>query len=105
MPIEDVACNTTLAVMSATVIQLFPLTRKGGGSRQVSDFPAILREIRTAVAYASPEEVFSAGIEAARIAAAFPASGVAIEDIRQELVRAAILQRIPIEISAPPATP
>jgi hypothetical protein len=67
----------------------------------MSEFPAILREIRSAVAFASREEVFSAGLEATRIAAAFPASGVALEDLRQELIRAAILQRIPMEISAP----
>ncbi len=70
----------------------------------MSEFPAILREIQAAVATASPEEVFSAGIEAARIASAFPASGVAAEDIRQALIRAAILRRIPIETSAPFAT-
>jgi len=70
----------------------------------MSEFPAILREIRAAIAFASREEVLSAGLEATRIAAFFPASGVAIEDIRQELIRAAILQRIPIEMSAPLAT-
>src|SRR5262249_14097740 len=94
--------------MSATIIQLFP-SHAGlkasppmpRGSRTVSEFPAILREIRTAVASASPDEVFSAGREAARIASAFPASGVAPEDIRQALIRAAILRRIPMETSAP----
>jgi hypothetical protein len=87
--------------MSAIIIQLFPVTPRGRGSRHVSEFPAILREIEAAVCFASREEVLSAGLEAARIAAAFPASGVAIEDIRQELIRAAILERIPLEISAP----
>ena len=67
----------------------------------MSDFPAILREIHAAVAGASREEVFSAGREASRIASAFPASGVAPEDIRQALIRAAILRRIPMETSAP----
>jgi hypothetical protein len=70
----------------------------------MSEFPAILREIRAAVAFASREEVFSAGLEAARIAGSFPASGVAIEDIREELIRTAILRRIPMEMSAPSAT-
>jgi len=87
--------------MSATIIHLFPSTLRGRGSRHVSEFPAILREIRAAVSFASREEVLSAGLEAARIAAAFPASGVAVEDIRQELIRAAIRQRIPLETSAP----
>jgi hypothetical protein len=87
--------------MSATIIQLFPFTSKGSGSRHMSEFPAILREVRAVVAAASPEEVFSAGLEATRIAASFPASGVALEDIRQELIRAAIQRRLPMETNAP----
>jgi hypothetical protein len=87
--------------MSATVIRLFPAPEGPRGSRDVSDFPAILREIHAAVTGASPEQVFSAGREAARIASAFPASGIAPEDIRQALIRAAILRRIPMETSAP----
>jgi hypothetical protein len=95
---------TRLTVMSATIIELFPSPSRRRGSREVSEFPAILREITAAVAAASPEEVFSAGLEAARIASGFPASGVATEDIRQALIRAAILRRIPIETSTPFAT-
>ena len=87
--------------MSAAIIQLFPSPRRPRGSRDVSEFPAILREIHAAVASASPDDVFSAGLEAMRIASAFPASGVAREDIRQALIRVAVLRRIPIETSAP----
>ncbi len=65
------------------------------------EFPAILREIRIAVARARPDEVFSAGLAAARIASAFSASGVAAEDIRQALIRVAVLRHIPLETSAP----
>lgn len=90
--------------MSPTIIELFPSPSRGRGSRDVSEFPAILREIKAVVAAASPEDVFSAGLEAARIASAFPASGVAAEDIRQALIRAAVLRRIPIETSAPITT-
>jgi hypothetical protein len=90
--------------MSATIIELFPSLSRRRGSREVSEFPAILREIKAAVAAASPEDVFSAGLEAVRIASAFPASGVATEDIRQALIHAAIMRRIPIETSAPIAT-
>ena len=87
--------------MSAVVIELFPAPARPRGSRGISEFPAIVREINAAVAGASREEVFSAGREATRIAAAFPASGIAPEDIRQALIRAAILRRIPMETSAP----
>jgi hypothetical protein len=87
--------------MSAIIIELFPAPSRARGSRGVSEFPAIAREIHTAVAAASPDDVFSAGLEAMRIASAFPASGVAPEDIRQALIRAAIGRRIPIETSAP----
>jgi hypothetical protein len=87
--------------MSATIIQLFSMAATPKGSRAIWEFPAILREIRIAVAEASREEVFSAGREAARIASAFPASGVASEDIRQALIREAILRRIPMETCTP----
>src|SRR6478609_5720151 len=87
--------------MSANIIPLFPFSRRSSGTRQLPEFPAILREIRAAVAAASADEVFMAGFEAAHIAAAFPASGVALEDIRQELIRTAILRRLAIETSAP----
>lgn len=93
------AGGATLCNMSATIIYLFPFRPKGG--RTFSEFPAVLREIRAAVAAASPDEVFSAGLEAARIAAEYPASGIAMEDIRQELIRVAVFRRIPIETSAP----
>jgi hypothetical protein len=87
--------------MSAIVIELFPSPAMPRGTRAVSEFPAILREIHAAVAGASRDEVFSAGREAARIASAFPACGVAPEDIRQALIRVAIRRRLPMETSAP----
>ena len=95
------AGQVKLTIMSAVVIELFPAPARPLGSRGISEFPAIVREINAAVAGASREEVFSAGREATRIAAAFPASGIAPEDIRQALIRAAILRRIPMETSAP----
>src|SRR5262245_7122108 len=100
-PLKPEMYDTILCAMSATIIELFPMRSNTLGGRTFSEFPAILREIRTAVAIVSPEEVFSAGYEAARIASEFPASGIALEDIRQELIRAAIFRRIPIETSAP----
>ena len=101
MHVEIVAAQVKLTIMSAIVIELFPAPARPLGSRGMSEFPAIVREIHAAVAGASREEVFSAGREATRIAAAFPASGIAPEDIRQALIRAAILRRIPMETSAP----
>ncbi len=111
LPIEN-NCEITVEIeteqaivkaMTATVIELFPFPTVPRGSRAMSEFPAIVREIHAVIAGANRQEVFSAGQEAARIASAFPASGVAPEDIRQALIRVAILRRIPMEIGAPMA--